>query len=284
MTSAAIDNEKAYQYYLSVKENFNSVCKPLLQHFGLRFAYLKFFDKYQYFFINSYNNDQFTRLRLTQIHDDGKVFEQQKRTTADESTQHYFWPSVVPKQDRLLSALYHENIWNGYSIIKKHQLETEIFTFVTTKDQESINNFYKNNSGILEHFITYFKDKANDLINVSDESIVARLKKVDDEGLPLENYSEKLGKFLTDTKIDRIAVNTNSGPCFLSNAEAKCLVQQCQEHILNNMSQESEYDSKEVDFHLENIKKKTGYSSEKDFAKLLKDVVNHNVIMRNSVV
>lgn len=284
MASVAIDNEKAYQYYQSVKDNVNAVCAPLLEHFGLRFAYLKFFDKHRYFFVNSYNDDQFTRRRLTQIHDDGKVFEQQKKTTIDDSTQHFFWPSAVPQQDQLLSALHEANIWHGYSVIKKHQNETEIFSFTTTKDRENINDFYKNHSDVLEHFILHFKDKAESLIDISDQSVHARLQKTDESMQDLEQTSEKIKKFLADTKIERIAVYTESGSNFLSNDEVQCLVKECQAHVLNDMSKGADHTPNETKIHLENIKKKTGYSTDRDLTKLVKNLMAHNGNLRASVL
>ena len=119
---------------------------------------------------------------------------------------------------------------------------------------------------------------------MTDESTLARLNKVNDEDIQIENNLEKLEKFMADTKVDRIAVNTSSGSCFLSNAEVKCLIKQCQDYILNDITKELGHSSKEVERHLSGIKNKTGYSSQEDLAKLFKDIMVHNSDIRSSVI
>ena len=274
-------NDTAYQYYQSVKERFHDICEPLLRHFDIRVAYLKFLDNDQYLFLNNYDNDQFTHLRLTQIHNDGQFFSQHRQKAKSQKKYYHLWPSVVKEEDLLMQSLYEADIWNGFSIIDPKTDGDEIFSFVTKRSNRDIANFYVNNFDILNYFITYFKSKAFDLIDTSDQRKLASLHKTNSANSVQtdKSFGERVQNFMDEVHIDRFAIDTKQGPQHLSKREFDSLSMVAQGKTAKEIANELSISPRTVETYLNKVKHKTGLVLRSDLVQLLDGIVSRQEIL-----
>lgn len=268
-------NQSAYQYYQSVKEKFHDICEPLLTHFDIRVAYLKFFKDNKYLFLNNYGNDEFTHLRFTEIHDDGQVFAQQRQKAKTQKSHHLLWPTVVKEDDHLMRSLFEADIWHGLSIINKLEDGDEIFSFVTSRDNGNITDFYINCPDVLNYFITYFKSKAVDLIDTSDHKKLAILKPTLTASTAQigANLCNQVQSFMNDVEVDRVFVETKLGPQYLSKREFDSLIHVAQGKTAKEIARELDISPRTVETYLNKVKCKTGATLKSDLVKLLDGMV-----------
>ena len=75
---------------------------------------------------------------------------------------------VPDPSDRLCSMLYDFDIWNSLCIYYKNGDYVESFYFTSTKENQSVINFYLNNLKLLERYASYFKEKFLEAVNSDD--------------------------------------------------------------------------------------------------------------------
>ncbi|MEN8236489.1 MAG: helix-turn-helix transcriptional regulator [Pseudomonadota bacterium] len=185
------------------------------------------------------------------------------------------------KEDLLMKSLYEANIWHGFSIINTQTDGDEIFSFVTQRKNECITNFYINCLDVLNYFIVYFKSKAFDLIDTSDQKKLAVLRKtMTAQSFQIEdNFSERVQNFMNDVHIDKFVIDTEMGPKHLSKREFDCLFKLSQGKSGKEIANELSISPRTVETHLNKIKCKTGLLLRSDLVKLLDGIVSRQEIL-----
>lgn len=87
----------------------------------------------------------------------------------------YLWDAINQSEFKKLRALVERvfKIYHGCSITKVNKGIKKTYNFATSsKHNVEIQNFYINNSSLLQAYIRYFEDKASHLINTSDQIII----------------------------------------------------------------------------------------------------------------
>ncbi len=77
--------------------------------------------------------------------------------------KYYLWDNM-PDDGVILDAAQNFDIAHGFTIIKKSTDVVEAYIFATNKDNYKINNFYINHLGVLNKFVDYYHDVAENFI------------------------------------------------------------------------------------------------------------------------
>lgn len=146
----------------------------------------------------------------------------------------YLWSSLLdlmPKQPQLLLAnklAISKNdfkIDNGICFVEHTEHYQEYFSFATKPGAVGIIDFYLNNTGFLEIFILYFKDKAKDIIDAAVKNRIIMLPNSTDsntelpqEVTPLEKYKHGI-----EININRYYFTLNNKQTYFTKQEFECV-------------------------------------------------------------
>lgn len=216
-------NKSAFQYNESVAERIQEICEPFLKSVGLEtFRYAVYLPDNKYLHLNTDINS--AKEYLLKINQNGFIFQKELRKTSNK--KHFFvWPNY--KRSDLLKdkvfRLYHRlNIWNGFSIYRRHNDYVEGWGFATSIDNTKIINFYVNNLDLFSKFIGYFSKVARDIM----EPLPGRLacfKKEHDISPQLDSTQVKMQRFINQTNFDRYHLVPGGKGVFLSKREQECV-------------------------------------------------------------
>lgn len=73
------------------------------------------------------------------------------------------------QKDRVFSAIHALGIWNGFSIYDRKEDSIESFHFASDLENISMNSFYINNLWLFERFISYYKNRFNQIVNTIED-------------------------------------------------------------------------------------------------------------------
>jgi DNA-binding CsgD family transcriptional regulator len=130
------------------------------------------------------------------------LFSSQVRKTPIGGKRTLIWTGTP--SDLRSQTLYEHGVWHGISIIKRSEDKVQYWGFGTDRDRSMILNDFINNPVIFEDFMSYFKEKASDIVSFEDKSRLL----VTGDTLPM--YDSQEGKkvfqlknyFLKNKKID----------------------------------------------------------------------------------
>lgn len=95
-----------------------------------------------------------------------------------------FWSGY--KQDDVFKAAAQLDICHGFTIYQRQKDHCEAFLFGAPSDNYQITNFYVNHLQLLKKFITQFKNKAKDILDVTTNRVL----------VPSANTQDKIAKIL----------------------------------------------------------------------------------------
>ncbi len=151
------------------------------------------------------------------------------------------------------------NIDNGASFVIKREDITYLYIFASTRDNNSINNFYTKNVDLFKRFILYFNDKASPLIKTASknkiylpDSRVISLEKIKRYQITDSDKDE----FFKKTDIDRFYLLSESDDLYLTKKQAQCAAYFIEGATAKQCAIALKISHRTVEGYLDDIKKK----------------------------
>ncbi len=240
-------NSSALKFNIEMANTVENICKPLFDNFVItNFGYSRHFK-------------DGTMLRLSADKEwSKKYFEHQFYN----DIIFYNFPDIAENNSELriitneptcahYSALYDHNLWNIYTIARRHQDFAEIFFFATAKEKTEAINFYINNKNMLENYIEYFKNSAASWMIANDPNILISTE------LKLTYHQLKESK-----KIDKffklICSDFDQEKLSFTVREEECIKQLILGKTAKETASALNISYRTVESHFNNIKRKAG--------------------------
>jgi DNA-binding CsgD family transcriptional regulator len=256
-------NKSAYQYCEAIQNRIHQIVEPLSELGITYFGHIKIFNDGSFFIIS--NDLDFLRDNFFKDGGFGNIFTEAYLNT---KSKRYFLASsdnINIKKDRTIEISSHHNIFNAFNIytIDKGHLSGYFFS---ARNQDAIisSSLYLNNIQLLEHFINYFNERAQDLIDVTDKTKIAKFD-IDhhfnfyNKESTIEN--QKIQKFLQETQLKSFHLKTKHGEVSLSKRQTECLHYLSLGKSNKEIGRTLSLSPKTIEFYISNLKQKSGYHS-----------------------
>lgn len=210
--------------FLSSSNDLNEICKPLFESSDINyFLYSKIFRDSRCIWLCTNSNwlKHFCDMKYYNI----GTFEQ----SIDQYVSGmYLWSGVY--NNVLQDAKQNFDIDNGVTLIDNSIDFCEFYHFASSRNNQSINDFYINNPDLLKRFIFYFKEKADALIQqASKNSIVLPMPIKIEPLIGAKIESQHALKNLYDRiSCKTYHLNSKYNNAMLTKKEVECLFWLCQ--------------------------------------------------------
>lgn len=187
----------------------------------------------------------------------------------DDPDKHYangmfLWSSL--KEQEIYQALRNQfGIDHGITISKVYEDCTEFFHFGANQNYNII-NFYLNQFDALKRFMSYFKDKAWELIETISASRIILPKRQSTSFSALELMQSSLNLFQELTACDRYYVSNTRSDIYLTKREMECLHWYSRGKSADEIGTILSLSKRTVESHLLNSKNKINYYKKNQFA------------------
>jgi DNA-binding CsgD family transcriptional regulator len=265
MHSLNEENKFLYSYCESTHDNFKKICDPIFS-FGIDyFCYTKIMRDGR--FITLFNNLNFLQDWLFQPGGFGDVvitcYEQPEPKSYILSP----YDELTLQKDRTFSLLKRYQIANSFNIFKRHQGEIVGYHFYSKNNSPIFPGFYINNIPLLEHFISYFEEKAKDMIDVTDESKLGNFyQKLNIPiNFPESEFTDhKIKQFLSKTQTPQKIIKKNREELRITKREGQCLYHLSSGNTFKEIGKILNLSPRTVEFYINNLKEKSGYKSKEE--------------------
>lgn len=180
----------------------------------------------------------------------------------------YLWPNNTA--DSLLGALHEYNIWNGCNIYIANPHCIEVFSFASSVENDSAQNFCINNLDLLKMFILCIKEQILDLPGINRKNNCFSTELI----LPLSSTykNSSLMQFnnaYTHSKPKRIHFNEDF---YLTMKELECCAYLMRGMSIKSIAQITKLSPRTVETHINKAKLKANCSTKK----ILIDYIHSN--------
>jgi DNA-binding CsgD family transcriptional regulator len=267
------NSHASLQFNASIENILLKICDPLFSNFNLTYfeyahflndgTYLNFSTHLQWHqhYIEHFGSSTFVKTYVHQIYDN--------------QTKYALWdnrPNIGREKvfSQFISDSCAYNIWHGFSIYEKHEASLEAYHFATSSENYEAINFYINRLDLLYHFILYFKDKADKLIDISDSSKLIALHDKSPLNRP-EKYvlkEQKIKDFVLQTAAKKFSLNLTHGAILISKREAECVLHLSANKTIKEIARSMDISPRTVESYLDNVKKKSNCSNKAELVNL----------------
>ncbi|MDF2965998.1 MAG: hypothetical protein K0Q51_1386 [Rickettsiaceae bacterium] len=160
-------------------------------------------------------------------------------------------------ESKLLSALYHFDLWNSIGIHQKNEDNIEAFYFVSSVKTPDILEHYINNIQLLKQFTAFFKDKINLVLKEKSEAPIFR-EMIPSNILSSSLQPEGLEKSLQEQlERKKFSVSINNRVISFSKREIECLKLLAKGQTLKHIAANLNISPRTAEHHINNIKYKS---------------------------
>lgn len=247
------------------EENVNfltDISKPLSEEFNFNFfEYHKFFDDHTFLYLctnkewHKYYLKKYARSLLIKNHIK-KVFV--------ENMRHYVLIPSTVKYSKNDIDIYIEDM-NGYNIYNclymyiHHKDSLEVFGFSTHLPNHAFVNKYFNNLDVLYRFITFFCERAKDIIHISHKTSDSLEKGfLIQQQRTLTRQEKEIEKFLKNIEITRYPIFVGEKIFYLTPRQVQCVYYLSKGRTYKQIAKLLGIGPKAVESHLTTVKTKVG--------------------------
>jgi DNA-binding CsgD family transcriptional regulator len=138
---------------------------------------------------------------------------------------YFLWSEMDKTSPVYLQGRDFFNIDHGISFVIKRTDVTYLYIFGTKRENHEINNFYAGNIDLLQRFIHFFTDQAQEILKTAEENKIylPSPQKINTErvnNIVLSNQVRK--NFFENTKINRYFILNESDDLYLTQRQAEC--------------------------------------------------------------
>ncbi len=252
--------------------SYNSIaeiCKPLFDNFGFNtFIYSRIYSDGKYWTLSN-RPDWLTYFYETNF---------KEADTFSETIEngYYFDLSELKVPSiQINTARESFDADNWLNVLKKFKGYSEICAFAAPKYHHSVTNLYLNHREIFDHFLLYFRSKADALIKNAEKNLiypntVSLLKK--EHVISTQDDFENAKKIFYDgTKINKYFTKDPSNTTYLTFREFQSLKILANGYSPKEIGAMIGLTSRTVNYYLNNIKKKFGCYKKSQLIQILKD-------------
>jgi len=256
-------NASAYQYQLTVQEEFKLICEPLFK-LGIKyFLYVYAFPDGRYLMFH--NDFQYTKAFLETIKELGEGLTNHiKIIKKDESFYTYIpfdFDLFNNKREPVFQLVTHFNFGDTF-IINKAGASNSLRNYSFSRAHTDIcsSDFYLNNLMLLERFCKYFDEKAERLVCCKDQSKLAYMEQqfVFYKSSEEERLTQKIEEFLRETIVKKRILRTTEKDIPLTNREIECLTYLSLGMTDKEIARTLELSHRTIQFYFQNIRQKSG--------------------------
>ena len=258
-------NYRAFKYQESISDRLNNICEPLVNHLNTPiFGYMRFFSDGQYLTLT--NQLSYQESYFENVHSNSLVWGEHIYQNQDFKI--WLWPQNPEIES--MKFVYEKNFWNGISITKISDNSLESWCFASDRSSTQMQNFYLRNTDILRTFIHHFNAQAADIIHINEHNHhkLSRYK----NGLiwPESDHSYKEQSNIRNF-LDAIKNATKTNRSKITEAESKCLYHLARGYTMKQIARNLNISPRTVEGHINNIKRKTGYTLRSDLIKFFSE-------------
>ncbi|HQS84805.1 MAG: hypothetical protein B7Y25_07795 [Alphaproteobacteria bacterium 16-39-46] len=243
----------AFNYSQSIRFELETLNKPLVDNLGVSFlAYRRFNKNGDLFYIfnnhswmeHSFNNECWTSVN----------FQKRIKSFPSKKSLNFVWPTTPEGlNDPNYNALYDLKIWNGITMLRKHEEYIESFAFCSDDLTTDITDLYVNHIDLLERYISFFKYKASHLLYPPDKNLLIKS--------PLnwpcfDEPSDKIKNFIDQTEVKKHFLAHKGSNVFIAKQEMKCLALFCEGRKIKEVANALNLSPRTVESYFNNLKKK----------------------------
>jgi len=221
------NHKEAIELHESLQGPITLFIEPLLNQFNITwFGYVRLFPDGSRFIINNKKGWLLEYLRNDFQNDCQQTMNLDINHQASGKTTYYsLWSSL--NNTKVFEFFYEDNIYNGLYIYRKRKEGSEIFSFATSRNNVSANDFYMNNIEFLNYIIYLFKDKFSYIINnINKNTIISTTSNLNHCKLEKPLFStliqDQLPFFYNKTEIKRLYFNVQPN-IYATKQECLCL-------------------------------------------------------------
>jgi len=254
----ANNSDYAIEYNRSVAPIISELLNPLFKNFNITtFAHAKIYPQTIFHVTN--NQAWFESYCTDALFNSDHYQQEINNLTHDE---HFV---LRNNQVSCLKSMHRYGLWHALSIYKRYENYIEMWNFATVKENSGIYNFYLNDKEFLDRYITYFKNKAKDIIEPFNKKILfIRKKELVLNNISISTFPEKK-HFLDETYLKEL--NLNGAKINISKREIQCLHLLSQGKSLKEIALTLDISPRTVETYLNQSKFKTKCLFKQDLIK-----------------
>lgn len=221
------NHEEAIELHENLQGPITLFTEPLLNQFNITwFGYVRLFPDGSRFIINNKKGWLREYLRNDLQNDCQQTMNLDINHQASGKTIYYSLWSCL-KNTKVFDFFYEDNIYNGLYVYRKRKEGSEVFSFATSRNNVSANDFYMNNIEFLNCFIYLFKDKFSSIINnINQNTIISTAASPNHYKIEKPLFStliqDQLPFFYDKTEIKRLYFNVQPD-IYATKQECLCL-------------------------------------------------------------
>lgn len=246
------------------------ICKPLFKHTGLTvFIYTKLFHDGTYWTLS--NREDWISYFYKSRYKEPNI-----KNDKIKSGYYVDLSEIGVPRIQLNVARESFNADHWLNIIKNNDNFCDIYGFASSRNQRGMLNMYINNVDIFEHFIRYFKDKAENLIKYANNNriwVPGNMKNTPEESERSLNVVTPLisrEQFFSDTSISRYYIKSRNG--YLTKREYECLYLLSKGKGVKEISNVLKLSNRTIGYYLNNLKIKFNCYSRSELLNLFNEV------------
>jgi len=258
-------------FFLTSAQDIDQICAPLKKHFGITsFVYQKNFFKggeirlsNQPYWLKHFYNQEYYK---------DSLFEKAK---PDEYQSGFVLWSELQNHSTVLNAAKEFHIAHGITLTLKTSDGIELYFLGTTPGNNKITSLYLNNMDLLERFISYFKDKAKNIIREACKHKIYIHKHYDSNQLNKENIAifspnEKINResFLEETLLKSFIIDEKT---ILTKRELDCAFCLLRGDTSQEMSEFLFISPRTAESHIDALRQKLNCKSKSALIKKLQE-------------
>lgn len=257
----------ALKYSESKINSLREICTPLFESFPIKtFSYTKINSNDSFLYLST--NQEWLKFRYEHsIWGVGcNKFRENIATIPKGGMRVFVWAGSPP-ETKYFSCLYEYDIWNGGLIVERSLDSIDVWGFTGGKGSSQSIDFFLNNTSLIYSYILYIKDKAHEIINISD-----RKKLIEYENCYIKDTQQKNNGFeLFIENLDTKRFFLDSDDCFnhITKRESDCLHYYMQGYTTKETAAIFGISNRTVEFYIENAKLKLNCSSKAEIRKKL---------------
>ena len=252
---------------LNAGADIDNICQPLFQHTDITdFAYTRVNKNAGQLTVSTHTGwleDYFmTNDHLYKIYLETPEFLKDGRI---------LW-ACVPGNTTVKNAREKFKIDNGITLMRHNENYSEAFSFGSTIENTSVNNWYVNNLDILEQFILYFKDRSYSLVqSIEPTKATAHelIKSVSELNMNLKIPTKEI--LFSKLEPKHVIYNINHKEIILTRSEYNCIQYLLQGYTAKSIGQKLSLSSRTIESYILNVKKKVDCHYKSDLVQLFKN-------------